>query len=284
MCCVGTNGRFGSGSQPRVSPPFSPVPSFIIRKFPTGSVRVDTVAPLLNHAIMTLEHIGVGLGLLYLFLEWRASIHLWWVGIIMPAIYAVVYFQSGIYGQFLLQLVFIGVSIYGWRKWLRDKQQGDKEVPTSEEPEISIMRIDPKTLQVFLTLALIPAVPLALLLKYLGGEAIPEVGLDNIALLDAYIAVLSLMAMAFLSAKIAEQWLLWCIADILTVVLYVTLSLKTNTDLWATAGLYAFYSIIAVFGYWKWRNMAIAAEQKNAEEKSAEKNPEHHSAAQNTEE
>ena len=233
---------------------------------------------------MTLEHIGVGLGLLYLFLEWRASIHLWWVGIIMPAIYAVVYFQSGIYGQFLLQLVFISVSIYGWRKWLRDKQQGDKEASASEEPEISIMRIDPKTLQVFLTLALIPAVPLALQLKYLGGEAIPEVGLDNIALLDAYIAVLSLMAMAFLSAKIAEQWLLWCIADILTVVLYVTLSLKTDTDLWATAGLYAFYSVIAVFGYWKWRNMAIAAEQKNAEEKSAEKKTEHHSAAQNAEE
>lgn len=47
-----------------------------------------------------LEIIGTLIGLLYLWLEYRASIYLWIGGIIMPAIYIFVYYQAGLYADF----------------------------------------------------------------------------------------------------------------------------------------------------------------------------------------
>ena len=46
----------------------------------------------------TLEIIGTLVGLLYLWLEYRASIYLWIAGIIMPAIYIFVYYNAGLRG------------------------------------------------------------------------------------------------------------------------------------------------------------------------------------------
>ena len=43
-----------------------------------------------------LEIIGTLIGLLYLWLEYRASIYLWIAGIIMPAIYIFVYYRAGL--------------------------------------------------------------------------------------------------------------------------------------------------------------------------------------------
>ena len=53
----------------------------------------------------TLEIIGTLVGLLYLWLEYRASIYLWIAGIIMPAIYIFVYYNAGLYADF-------GINIY----------------------------------------------------------------------------------------------------------------------------------------------------------------------------
>ena len=46
----------------------------------------------------TLEIIGTVVGILYLWLEYRASIYLWIAGIIMPAVYIFVYYKAGLSG------------------------------------------------------------------------------------------------------------------------------------------------------------------------------------------
>ena len=56
-------------------------------------------------AMNYLEIIGTIIGLLYLWLEYRASIYLWIAGIIMPAIYIFVYYKAGLYADF-------GINIY----------------------------------------------------------------------------------------------------------------------------------------------------------------------------
>ena len=53
----------------------------------------------------TLEIIGTVVGILYLWLEYRASIYLWIAGIIMPAVYIFVYYDAGLYADF-------GINIY----------------------------------------------------------------------------------------------------------------------------------------------------------------------------
>jgi len=52
-----------------------------------------------------LEIVGTLVGLLYLWFEYKASIWLWPVSVIMPAIYIVVYYQVGLYAD-------SGISVY----------------------------------------------------------------------------------------------------------------------------------------------------------------------------
>ena len=52
-----------------------------------------------------LEIVGTIVGLIYLWLEYKASVWLWIAGIVMPAIYIIVYFKAGLYVDF-------GINIY----------------------------------------------------------------------------------------------------------------------------------------------------------------------------
>lgn len=64
-----------------------------------------------------LEIIGTIVGILYLWLEYRASIYLWIAGIIMPAVYIFVYYEAGLYADFSINIYYMGAAIYGWMMW-----------------------------------------------------------------------------------------------------------------------------------------------------------------------
>ena len=64
-----------------------------------------------------LEIFGTVVGLVYLWLEYRASIYLWIAGIIMPAIYIFVYYNAGLYADFGINIYYLGAAIYGWTMW-----------------------------------------------------------------------------------------------------------------------------------------------------------------------
>ena len=64
-----------------------------------------------------LEITGTVTGLLYLWLEYRASIYLWIAGIIMPAVYIFVYYDAGLYADFGINIYYLGAAIYGWMMW-----------------------------------------------------------------------------------------------------------------------------------------------------------------------
>ena len=59
----------------------------------------------------TLEIIGTVVGILYLWLEYRASIYLWIAGIIMPAVYIFVYYDAGLYADFGINIYYLGAAI-----------------------------------------------------------------------------------------------------------------------------------------------------------------------------
>ena len=65
-----------------------------------------------------LEIFGTFIGIIYLWLEYRASIYLWLAGIIMPAIYIFVYYDAGLYADFGINIYYLIAAIYGWFFWM----------------------------------------------------------------------------------------------------------------------------------------------------------------------
>lgn len=192
-------------------------------------------------AMNYLELFGTLVGLVYLALEYRASIYLWPVSIIMPAIYLVVYYQAGLYADFGINVYYLLASVYGWMVWSWKKRKTDAEQPAAELPITSMPR------KVYLPLTAVFAVCwLAIawvLIKWTDS---------NVPWTDSFTTALSVVGMWMLARKYVEQWGVWMVVD------WVCCGLYLYKGLYFTAVLYGVYAVVAIFGWRKWRAAMIS--------------------------
>lgn len=181
-----------------------------------------------------LEIAGTIIGLLYIWLEYRASIYLWATSIVMPAIYIFVYHGAGLYADMGINVYFLLASIYGWVSWLYGgKKEEKKELPITHTPTKTIV---PLTILFFLSFFIIAWI----LISYTDS---------NVPWLDSFTTALSIIAMWMLAKKYVEQWLVWIVVNVVSSGLYI------YKELYFTSGLYGLYAVIAIFGYFKWKSM-----------------------------
>lgn len=65
-----------------------------------------------------LELTAAILGLACVWLTARQHIACWPVGLLMVTLYAYIFYQAKLYSDALLQIVYIGLQLYGWWAWL----------------------------------------------------------------------------------------------------------------------------------------------------------------------
>ena len=185
---------------------------------------------------LILQIVGVALGLLYLWLEYRANTWLWVVGAIMPCVHGLLYYRSGLYADCAMQLYYVLAGLYGLIAWLVGHKSKDKPLNISSTP-----------LSIAFSLVAIYGV-LHILLYYLLVRFTDS----TVPFWDSMTTAMSMVAMWMLSRKYIEQWLVWCVVDAITVGLYLYKGIPL------TAGLYTLYTALAVVGYLRWRRMAKA--------------------------
>lgn len=72
---------------------------------------------------------------------------------------------------------------------------------------------------------------------------------SNVPWLDSFTTALSIVGMWMLARKYVEQWWVWIGVDAVSTGLYIYKGLDF------TAALYGLYTIIAIFGYFKWKKL-----------------------------
>ena len=60
---------------------------------------------------LILQIAGVLLGLTYLWLEYRADIRLWIVGLVMPVVHGTLYFKAGLYADCSMQVYYVLANV-----------------------------------------------------------------------------------------------------------------------------------------------------------------------------
>ena len=187
---------------------------------------------------MFLEFLGVITGIIYLWLEYRASIYLWIAGVIMPTIYLFVYYNAGLYADFGINIYYLLIALYGWIAWktgftLFERKKPKKELPISHAPRAAWAKAVAAFIAALLLIAFV-------LINYTDS---------TVPWSDSFTTALSIVGMWMLARKYVEQWWVWCIVDIVSSALYIYKGLHF------TAILYAVYAIIAIFGYFKWKRL-----------------------------
>ena len=238
----------------------------------------------LNH---WLDIVTTILGLIYLVLEYRASIALWVVGIVMPAMDIYLYWSHGLYGDAGMAVYYTLAAIYGyavwkfgakWKRMLKCKASGAAGSDKALEADGSDKALDTDGSDRAVDAAgsdkavdaaggsseelPITFFPRRLILRTLGFFLLAWAATyyvlvaytnSTVPLLDAFTNALSFVGLWALARKYVEQWLFWIAVDVVCCYLYVVKGIPFK------AGLYGLYVVIAVMGYIKWNGLAKKA-------------------------
>ncbi len=174
------------------------------------------------------------LGLIYIWLEYRASIALWVVGIVMPALDIYLYWSHGLYGDAGMAVYYTLAALYGFYIWKFKKTRKLKQsLPIIHLPRRQYLPV--------------------LLCFFLAWGAVYYVLVNwtnsTVPLLDSFTNALSFVGLWALARKYLEQWLFWIVVDAVCCYLYI------QKDIPFKALLYGLYVVIAIAGYYKWKQM-----------------------------
>ena len=175
-------------------------------------------------------------GVVSVFLSVRENIWSWPTALVNVSLYFVLFYESGLYSDMGLQVVYFGLSVYGWYEWL----YGGKG-----RTALRVSRTPPR---VWAALALIAVVlwgTLGRLTSRLPGVSLPY--------LDAATTTSSLVGQWMMTRKLLENWLLWVVVDIVYIGMFIF------KGLYLTAFNYAIYLVLALMGYITWKRSLATA-------------------------
>ena len=187
------------------------------------------------------------LGLIYIWLEYRAHVALWVIGIIMPALDIILYWQHGLYGDAGMACYYTLAALYGLYVWkFRKTKNLKQELPISHMPKRLYL---PATVGFFVAWGVVYYI----LITWTNS---------NVPVLDSFTNALSFVGMWALARKYVEQWLFWMVVDIVCTILYIQKGIPFK------AILYGLYVVIAIAGYYKWKSVAKRVKSEQGRVKS----------------
>ena len=183
------------------------------------------------------EVLAVIFGIISVYLSTREHIWSWPTALVNVTLYFVVFYEAKLYADMGLQVVYFGLSLYGWYEWLYGG---------ANRTELHVSRTT-KSLGVrLLIIGVVCAAVLGTLLARFTDAALPYV--------DSATTSTSLVAQWMMTRKILENWAVWMAVDVVYVGMFIF------KHLYLTAGLYTVFFILAAMGYVQWRRSLAGRE------------------------
>lgn len=161
----------------------------------------------------------------------------WPLAILSSALYGLVFWNSQLYGEASLQVMFILTALWGWHQWRKGTQSVNPDVQTVSPLKISQLN----------SIELKQAAAVTLLAWPVMAYFLNRYTDSDVAIWDALVTTLSLLGQYLLAKKKIENWWVWLVVNIITVGLMLVKSL------WLTALLYVLFAILSYIGLKAWR-------------------------------
>ena len=166
----------------------------------------------------------------------------WPLAIASSTLYGVVFWNSQLYGESSLQVMFVLTSLWGWWQWRAGPRQiGPDTVPTVAPLAISTLSVSERQKALLATLLVWPA--FAFFLNHFTDS--------DVAVWDGLVTAMSLLAQYLLAKKKLENWWVWLAVNLITVGLMLVKSL------WLTSVLYAIFAILSYLGLQAWQRQYV---------------------------
>ena len=162
----------------------------------------------------------------------KKSQYIW--GLLNILGYLVIAFMNKYYGEVMLNaLYYLPSQFIGYYLW-------NKNMNTETDD------VKGKKLNVKQSLLLVVGIVVGVFVY----KNVLDVLNGNQTLLDSASTIISIIANALMMLRYREQWLLWIIIDVITVIMWLCVGDFIMVTMWAV------YTINAVYGYYNWTMMA----------------------------
>ena len=181
------------------------------------------------------EAVAVMFAIAYLLLAVRENILCWLFALLSTAIYTVLFWDVSLLMESALNVYYMAMAVYGWQQWTRGGNSVDGKPHTLDVQSMS----GKQHVLVIAAIAVLTAAS-----GYLLGEhssaAWPYV--------DSFTTWASVITTYLVTRKYLQNWLYWIVIDTVSIPLYI------DRGLHLTSLLFVAYVVIAVVGYFKWRD------------------------------
>lgn len=179
--------------------------------------------------------------LFYVVLAAKENIWCWPFGIASSAFSVMLYLESELPFEALLNVIYCIVGVYGWWQWRSKKP--DKKETAGAETKSPVINLDYRTGLILLLIGTAGSVICGWISWHFKTSALPWT--------DAAIASFSIVATWMTAKKIIENWLLWIVLDAVAAVIYFI----KGPSLYLFALLFILYTFIAFAGYLSWKKI-----------------------------
>jgi len=185
--------------------------------------------------VTLLEFVGTAFALIGVYLTAREIIWCWLFGIFGIVTYTYIFFQSKLYGDAALQAIYFFMSIYGWYQW---------KYSLAKKNELKISLNTFRQIIFFISIGFFGGIFFGWLLNNYTDSDVPY--------WDGFTTSYSLVATYMMARKYLYHWIFWIIIDLVYTGIYA------YKNLYITVFQYAVFCILAVLGYFQWRQKIMA--------------------------
>ncbi|MGZ7442844.1 nicotinamide riboside transporter PnuC [Paenibacillus sp. TH7-28] len=153
--------------------------------------------------------------------------------------YAYLAYVNGLFGEVMLNLLFfVPMNVIGFLMW-RNHRHGGK---------LTMRQMDVRGLLLVAGACVLGSVLLGFGLSYIPGQNSPYI--------DAITTVLSVVATMLMVKRFKEQWLVYIVLNMFTVLLWAIRTLEGSQDGVLMIVMWSAYLINAIYGYYNWNKGA----------------------------
>ncbi|WP_058969861.1 nicotinamide riboside transporter PnuC [Type-D symbiont of Plautia stali] len=226
--------------------------------FSTQNILVHIPIGVGGYDLSWIEAVGTLAGLLCIWLASQEKIINYLFGLINVTLFAVIFFQIQLYASLLLQLFFFVANVYGWYAWSR--QTANHEIALKIRwlslPKAlgwgvaCVVAIALMTLYIDPVFAFLTKTAVGIM-QSLGMQVkMPQLQPDAFPFWDSCMMVLSIVAMILMTRKYVENWLLWVVINVISVMIFA------RQGVYAMSLEYAILTLIALNGTRLWMQSA----------------------------
>lgn len=175
------------------------------------------------------EVFGTIFGIAGVWLTIKKNIWCFPAGLVNVGLYGILFYREKLYADAILQIFYVLLLTYGWMQWKRSTIQNDFLI-TAINGKIGIS-----------------LVVICLLSTLILGTVLMKATDASLPYLDSLLTSMSLIAQWMVAKKKIENWIVWIVADVIYVGMYVFKSLHL------TAALYFVFILLAIKGYNEWK-------------------------------